>query len=385
MPSITYDYAIVGAGAAGLHLALAMAEDAWFGNKSILVIDKQLKDQNDKTWCFWEEGSGKWDKLIHKSWPVAQFITQAGALNLKLSPFKYKMLHALDFYNYARQRLLSQSNINWITSDVKNITQDKNGYAEIHSDGEIYVALHVFDSRIDPGYDQNRDRYVRIYQHFKGWYVRTKSPSFDPTAFIMMDYRLKWQDQTSFTYVLPTSSHEALVEYTFFTPEMVDEHVYDEMIKKYLHALLKIDDYEIRSVEKGVIPMTSYPFHRSSLPGITKIGTAGSWVKPSTGYSFKNGEQMARKIVQNIKAQQDPAQGLLNKKFRMYDSIFLNVLAHQNHLGEQLFTNMYHRNPIQKIFRFLDESSTIKEDFDIIRSFPPVPFLKAVWRLAMRI
>ena len=33
----------------------------------------------------------------------------------------------------------------------------------------------------------------------------------------MMDYRLKDGEQTTFTYVLPFSKKEALVEFTYFT------------------------------------------------------------------------------------------------------------------------------------------------------------------------
>jgi len=41
MASTIYDYVIIGAGGAGLHLALAMLEDAWFIDKKILLLDIQ--------------------------------------------------------------------------------------------------------------------------------------------------------------------------------------------------------------------------------------------------------------------------------------------------------------------------------------------------------
>ncbi|MFK7809417.1 MAG: lycopene cyclase family protein, partial [Saprospiraceae bacterium] len=54
----TYDYAIIGAGCAGIHLALAMMKDSFFADKQILVLEKEAKNTNDRTWCFWEEGDG---------------------------------------------------------------------------------------------------------------------------------------------------------------------------------------------------------------------------------------------------------------------------------------------------------------------------------------
>ena len=44
-----YDYAIIGAGAAGLNLALAMTKDPFFKSKSIVLLDPAKKDVNDKT------------------------------------------------------------------------------------------------------------------------------------------------------------------------------------------------------------------------------------------------------------------------------------------------------------------------------------------------
>ena len=38
--------------------------------------------------------------------------------------------------------------------------------------------------------------------------------------------------------------------------------------------------------------MTSYPFYKESTKNITKIGTAGGWVKPSLGILLK--------VVKNI-------------------------------------------------------------------------------------
>ena len=48
-----------------------------------------------------------------------------------------------------------------------------------------------------------------------------------------------------------------------------------------------------------------YPFYKESTKNITKIGTAGGWVKPSTGYSFKSCEKYSLKILKNIKKEKN--------------------------------------------------------------------------------
>ena len=53
-----FDYIIVGAGCAGLSLAMHMMKSSAFTQSQILIIDKAPKQVNDRTWCFWEQENG---------------------------------------------------------------------------------------------------------------------------------------------------------------------------------------------------------------------------------------------------------------------------------------------------------------------------------------
>ncbi len=68
------DYIILGAGASGLMLAYRMSQDAFFDDKSILIIDKVKNKGNDRTWCYWENGEGEWDYILQKSWSHFQLL-----------------------------------------------------------------------------------------------------------------------------------------------------------------------------------------------------------------------------------------------------------------------------------------------------------------------
>ncbi|MDA9638819.1 lycopene cyclase, partial [bacterium] len=50
-----YDFIIAGAGCSGLSLLYKILQTPSLQNKSILVIDKDQKKNNDRTWCFWEK------------------------------------------------------------------------------------------------------------------------------------------------------------------------------------------------------------------------------------------------------------------------------------------------------------------------------------------
>jgi lycopene beta-cyclase len=196
----------------------------------------------------------------------------------------------------------------------------------------------------------------------------------------MMDYRLKDGNQTTFTYVLPFSKTEALVEFTYFTEHTVEEQIYDTYIKEYIKDYLKIDSYSIIETEAGQIPMTNYNFEQFNTSKITKIGTGGGWVKGSTGYSFKHTEKKVAIIIENLKAERTPSIGLFRRKYKFYDTVFLKVLKDENHKGEWIFESFYAKNSVQTMFRFLDEESTFGEELKIMTSLFSWSFIKAFFK-----
>lgn len=379
-----YDFAIIGAGAAGLHVALAMQEDPYFAQKRILILDKEEKAGHDKTWCFWEKGNGKWEAVVSHSWESGIFTTSSSQINLSLPPYRYKMIRSGNFYAMAKDRIKDSENFHWHQAAVENVKKKGNLYQIIVKESVPFRARVVLDSRIDARFYEREDRYFRVWQHFKGWVIETREKVFDPETFTMMDFRVTHKDSTSFIYILPTSSTTALIEFTLFSPDLLEEKEYDDAIARYLGELMQLSDYHILEEEKGVIPMTDYPFHLKNTPGHVKIGTAGSWVKPSSGYSFKNSEKNANLLIENIKSGKRPDAGIIKPRFRLYDTLFLDRLFRANETGEELFNTMYSKNHIHSIFRFLDEETTVAEDVKIMRTFDPWPFMSAIYRRLIR-
>lgn len=376
---MVYDFAIIGAGAAGLQLAMAMAEDDYFREKQILLLEPDAKDKNDRTWCFWERGRGKYDDIVTASWGRADFYGDGKGLNIGLGDYRYKMLRGIDFYEYARRVLGLYGNIHRVRERVEAI--GGNEPVEIVAE-KTYCAAQVFDSRMPVGTDRLK-KSTGVLQHFVGWEIKTPRDCFRTDSFTMMDYRIKWPGTTSFTYVLPLAPDRALVEFTFFSPDLVGGQVYESMLARYIGEVLNIKDYCIEVTEKGIIPMYNYPFRRHHSTGVTKIGTAGGWVKPSSGYLFKNAGSKARQIVENIKQGRVPNYGLFKAKYGLYDGTFLQVLQHENALGETLFTGMYSKNDIETVFSFLDEETSFAEEWRLMNTFPKRKFLKAMIRYLM--
>ena len=99
-----YDYIIIGAGAAGILLADALGKDEFFASKSILVIDKDDKSKNDRTWCFWEQGKGPFDDLVHKTWDSIYVGGQQLQKSTPIAPYTYKCSEVLTFTTTFYQR-----------------------------------------------------------------------------------------------------------------------------------------------------------------------------------------------------------------------------------------------------------------------------------------
>lgn len=378
-----FDYIIVGAGASGLQLAMAFVKDQYFSDKTFLLIDKDTKTTNDRTWSFWEQGEGLWDSIVHKSWSQADFYSgESDHLEFDLRPYEYKSLRSADFYAYAKGILKEHSRLDWMQGDVKQISIGHKGKINVSLDDVTFNCEHCFDSRVRPDVlDTVNDKYVVLSQHFKGWIIEFENDVFDENRFRMMDYRLRHEESTSFTYVLPYNSRQALVEFTLFTQEVFkDASRYDVYLEKYIRQFISEEPYTIVETEQGVIPMTNFPFHEPTQKGITKIGTAGSWVRPSSGYSFKYIEKYVAQAIHNIKNGKVPDHKLLNVKTRLLDSILLQVLHKENHLGPDIFHAMYAKNSIHQIFSFLDGETTMVEDIKIIGSFEKLPFLKGAFR-----
>jgi lycopene beta-cyclase len=370
-----YFYVIIGGGLAGLQLARQLSRDVFFKGKKIAIIDSDFS-MPVKTWCFWEKGKGKWDDLLTKSWNKGKFISSEENIDLQLSPYTYKMIKAKDYHQKLQDEIEESGDIEFITDEIRKIdpvTMKAKGLKK------SYGATHFFDSRVDPSYLESK-KHTTIFQHFKGWEVETEKAVFTPDSFTMMDYRIKYPDATAFTYILPFTEKKALVEYTFFSPFLTEDKVYDEMLQQYFEKILKTKDFQIKSTETGVIPMTDFPFDKANTEQITKIGTGGGWVKPSTGYSFKNTEKRIGKIIENIKSGKLPGENLINNKFRKYDAIFLDVLAQNNQKGEEIFTKFYNKNSPQDIFRYLDEETSVSEDLKIMLSLYSFDFVTSFFR-----
>ena len=374
---LDYDYIICGGGIAGLLLASKFSNDSYYNDKSILILDPDFpKIKNDRTLCFWDKKKSDWDSLLTSSWENVIFKNGLEEKSLDLNPLNYKMLSSISFYKYTNSIIKKNTNIQVLNEKVLNF-KDYKSHCLVETNKKTYKSSKVFNSILDWNSIKNDQKFPLLIQHFEGWVIKTKNNFFDSEKATFMDFSIDQNSTTQFMYILPFSKTEALVEYTLFSKKLLDENKYKSAIEDYLFES-GIKNYIIKSKEAGKIPMTCFPFFESNTKNILNIGSAGGWSKPSTGYTFKNIDKNTSKIIDFVKSNSSFKNFINKNRFWFYDLIFLDVLYEKNHLGKNLFSNMFKKNDPKTIFKFLDNKSSFFEELKIMLSFPKTIFLSAV-------
>ena len=369
-----YDYIITGAGCAGLSLLVRMIRSGGFSGKKILLIDKAEKIKNDRTWCFWEEGEGFFEPIVHKQWDKVWFHGTGYSALKDMHPYRYKMIRGIDFYNYCFDIIKQQQNITVQYGDIEKIHSDtRETFVIVHK--EKITASYIFNSILfeSPALKKNQ---FNLMQHFKGWVIEANKNVFNPGEATLMDFRVSQQYGTAFVYIMPFSASAALVEYTLFTEALLDQGKYDEGLKAYIDKYPGMDKYIVREEEFGIIPMTNYSFPARN-NNIIFIGTAGGRTKASTGYTFQFIQKQSGEIISALLKTGKVRVQKNNKRFAFYDSVLLNVLATGKMQGDKIFTDMFSKNTITDIFSFLDNESSLMQDMRVISTLPTMPFLRA--------
>lgn len=370
-----YDYIITGSGASGLMLAYRMSKDPFFNECSILIIDKEKKEANDRTWCFWENNTGEWDHLVYKSWNTILFKSNFFKKEIPLDSYSYKMIRSADFYKKLRKILYSKENFTIIEDRVENI-KDEESFVRVKTSTNRYKANKVFNSIDFKKSFENQSEYPVLLQHFKGWFIETDTDVFNDSIATLMDFTIQQKQNTRFMYVLPLTPRKALFEYTLFSKNTLSNDEYESEISTYIKNKGVIN-YKIYEKEKGIIPMTSYKFWNHNSKNVLHIGTVGGWTKSSTGYTFRNITKKTKQIVDFLKKESDFRNFRKKTRFWWYDLLMIDVLTKDNHFGSKLFSRLFQRNSVSNVFKFLDDESNLFQEVRIILSIPPLKFIKA--------
>ena len=359
---------VVGAGAAGLALACLLGEQ---GTGVVLVEAPPGPARSpERTWCSWQAGPTGWEDAVTARWSrVAVHAPDGRERTYDLAPLDYTMIRSGDYERVAAERL-SRTAVVRVEALVEAIT----------SDGVVVGAdvqgRWVFDTRPAPPARSGR---VALLQHFRGWQVRTSEDRFDPTTAGLMDFRVPQPaGAVAFGYVLPTSPREALVEYTQFSRHVLAPQQYESALERWTGGVLGLGAVEVRGVEQGAIPMTDAPFPRRLGDRVFRLGAAGGATRPSTGYTFAAAQRQARGVAAALRDGRDPEPpAAYPRRHLAMDALLLRALDRGLLNGAAFFADLFEAHPVERVLRFLDGSTSVREELAVMASAPRLAMLRA--------
>jgi len=389
-----FDFIIAGGGAAGLSLACHLINSP-LRDCSILIVDKDDDDQINRNWGFWTNQPTLFDATVSRAWRQLHVVGEGFERTFDLEDYQYKLIRGADFYRYALDTLRARGNadpvrVTFARGVVERVEDaaGANDEARVVVNGREYHGRWVFDSIMRAGaLKRQSGPYRFLKMHFKGWEIETSDDVFNPNAATLFDFRTPAGRPSEvramrFFYVMPFTSRRALVEYVLFSPDVLRQDHYERALREHIESVRGIQDYQIVFEENGCVPITDYPFARRTGRRIMAIGAKGGQLKPSTGYSFMRVQQDSAAIVQSLLKCGHPFDVSHGARlFRLGDSVLLDIMLRRGDEIKPIFTAMFAKNPIHRVFRFLDETASPLDVMGMVASLPPWQFVYSLGRV----
>ena len=358
-----YDILIIGAGCSGLSLAYRLLST----NINVCILESgNVKNRIRKTWSYWNVYNHPFNKLENNSLRYMNCINDSKLIKLNCESYNYKSIDSKQFDKYIFDKIYKSKNIDiFFDSPVSDLVV-KDEYVQTMSNGNIFIAKEVYDSRPD-------NINASMYQVFLGYYINPIS-SINKVIPKLMDFTQ--ESEFSFYYVIPFDDNSSLVEYTFFTSTIHKQDVLSNNLDVYIKNT--IGEYNLIRSEYGVIPMSSKLPDSDLLKNVHKIGIRSGSTRASTGYTFLNIQKQSDFICKNIKGirAQNPLLTLKSKILRKMDGILLSIIHNEPIQAKNIIFKMFKSNNHQTIIRFLSDIPSIFDILRIIMNMPKIIFIK---------
>lgn len=382
------DIAIIGAGCAGLSLAVQLVQHG-LRDERIVLFEPREAFETDRTWCFFRTNKHPFARCVDQRWHRWTVHGQNRTIECGSVRYPYEHLPSGRFYETALEILRRSPNVelrlgtsvNHVDATAEGVRVSGTGASEdpfdVHSQ-------FVFDSRPDhaiPKADPKVDD-VLLLQHFAGWVIETERPIFDPSCARLMDFEVDQSQGVHFMYVLPFSKRHALIEDTFFSESLVPQHVYADNMRTWLERH-GAGEVTITRREEGVIPMTSRPHQSRPHERCFRIGTAGGLARPATGYAFLNIQRHAQALAEHLLlGHAEPK--VRSARTSMLDRVFLSYLARHPERGAEMFVRLFDKTPTDALVRFLSETNSPLDDARVMAALPALPLMTETLRSRKR-
>ncbi len=399
---------IIGAGLAGLSLAYRLCAPQ-FAHLRIAIVDPRTSFGATHTWSFWQQTPHPFMDLVrpNRQW-CSLWVQAAGVISCPhdFSAAPYCSIESTHFYAKCLDKMAGNLSIKSFyghrANSVAKVGENSATVSLtnlISGESQNLHAKLVFDSR--PAVLSAAVGNNAWIQAFAGWEVVCATAPFAPMIAaheaVLMDFMPSIIDATgkaipTFIYLLPSSPTQALVQATVFVPPnatVPSDITLQALAVAYLRA--KFGDAEIayQSPEVGRIVMDAAIAPMTVLQTITKIGSAGGFVRASTGYSFTRTQRACDALgIAILKAlpisSLNAKTGSLPIKMRWQsnfapwlDAVFLEAVATQGLDVGQLMVRLFNTVRPLRLVRFLDGNARTNDVLVVIAACPKWVFLRS--------
>lgn len=374
------DVVIIGAGAAGLSLLLALDEHNYTG--TVKVLERRSGSQNDRIWSFWHSNTvpSYIESIVSHRWSTWSLMTQQGHYLMGHSFHQYCSVRSEHLSALAVERTSAQANVDILFNcDVVSINAEDDGFI-ITTSSETLTAKQIIDTR-PPALSSNHQG---LLQCFYGEEIMLDAAIFDSSTVKLMDQLCRSALGIEFVYILPFSANHALIEFTCFSIDFIDKETLKKRFAQIIKNIVKQHDYEVVRTEHAVLPMYSINQNRqNSQRNLIYGGIAGGAMRTATGYSFLSSQRWAKKCASALTQQTKlnaAALSPINSLYQKMDAIMLTVLRTDMKIGVTVFERMFRRVKAERFARFMTEQATFLDMLSVIWAMPKWVFLRAACR-----
>lgn len=369
-----FDLVILGGGCAGLSLALHLVA---LGERCprTLIIEARHAYVNDRTWCFWGEPPVPLRQLVQQRWKSLTVQTDSGQVQVDCAGTPYQRISASAFYAEALKVIARTDAITLLLGESLNGAPRKVDRVWHVALGErCYRSDLVIDTRAG---SVPRTGAATLWQSFYGQEIICATALFDPACVALMDFRGADPERILFTYVLPLSTHHALVEVTQFGPVPLGSQQLTTELALAINAVTSGAAFEVLRCEHGILPMGLPATVAQPDPTYVRAGILQGAARPATGYAFQRIQRWAERCAGQLGEGGLPLGHATDPLLlRALDGLFLSLLRAHPDLAPTLFLRLFEAVDSACLTRFLNDQGNLLDCARIVAALPARHFLR---------
>jgi lycopene beta-cyclase len=370
------DLIILGGGCAGLSLAMRLAELGPNCPRTF-IIEERTHYTNDRTWCFWDDGSTRIRPLVQHRWQNMKIQAAGRSVTVNCGAAAYQMLPSDVFYAAAIEQIAANHRIQLFTdASVLAPSYKRAGKWQIETSQALYRASMVIDTR--PVKKATRGAAI-LWQSFYGREISCEDAVFDSTCAELMNFVDSNATDIRFAYVLPVSPHRALIETTVFGPDPLSRPALSSDLSTAIARYVNGAGFRILREENGVLPMGTATAKANIDVTYVRAGVNWGGARASTGYAFQRIQRWADVCAKQLGEGKLPIghepDSLL---LRGMDHLFLSVLRTRSAAAPAMFLSMFEKVDPGRIIRFLSDGGTLLDRAIVASVLPVITFMKEI-------